>query len=115
MQELILLKLGELVLKGLNRHVFEERLCANIRRRIKHCGKFQITSKQSTIYIEPLNEEADLDAAFEACKCIFRHRSPFQSPPCEKNQRSNFRYGQNVSARPAFCCHNLQSGIQTGR
>ena len=47
MQELILLKLGELVLKGLNRHVFEERLCANIRRRIKHCGKFQITSKRA--------------------------------------------------------------------
>ena len=38
MQELILLKLGELVLKGLNRHTFEERLCGNIRRRIRnHC------------------------------------------------------------------------------
>ena len=47
MQELILLKLGELVLKGLNRHVFEERLCANIRRRIKHCGKFQILNRST--------------------------------------------------------------------
>ena len=90
MQELILLKLGELVLKGLNRHVFEERLCANIRRRIKHCGKFQITSKQSTIYIEPLNEEADLDAAFEACKCIFgiveaTEESLMKRQTCPKN------------------------------
>ncbi len=115
MQELILLKLGELVLKGLNRHVFEERLCANIRRRIKHCGKFQITSKQSTIYIEPLNEEADLDAAFEDANAFFGIVALSKAHPCEKNQRSNFRYGQNVSARPAFCCHNLQSGIQTGR
>ena len=88
MQELILLKLGELVLKGLNRHVFEERLCANIRRRIKHCGKFQITSKQSTIYIEPLNEEADLDAAFEACKCIFGIVALSKAHPCEKTKEA---------------------------
>ena len=88
MQELILLKLGELVLKGLNRHVFEERLCSNIRRRIRPHGKFQITSKQSTIYIEPLNDEADLDAAFESCKRIFGIVALSKSHPCEKTKEA---------------------------
>ena len=86
MQELILLKLGELVLKGLNRHTFEERLCGNIRRRIRQYGKFQITSKQSTIYIEPLNDEADLDAAFDACKCIFGIVALSKAHPCKKDK-----------------------------
>ena len=88
MQELILLKLGELVLKGLNRHVFEERLCGNIRRRIRKFGKFQITSKQSTIYIEPLNDEADLDAAFDACRCIFGIVALSKAHPCTKEKEA---------------------------
>ena len=86
MQELILLKLGELVLKGLNRHVFEDRLCANLRRRIRPYGKFQISSKQSTIYIEPLNEEADLDKAFEACRYVFGIVALSKAHPCEKDK-----------------------------
>ena len=47
MQELILLKLGEVVLKGLNRHTFEDKLLANIRRRVKAFGNFNIYSRQS--------------------------------------------------------------------
>ena len=39
MEEIILLKLGEVVLKGLNRRTFEDKLMANIRRRLQHCGK----------------------------------------------------------------------------
>ena len=56
MQELILLKLGEVVLKGLNRHTFEDKLLANLRRRMKNYGDFRISSKQSTIYVEPAEE-----------------------------------------------------------
>ena len=88
MQELILLKLGELVLKGLNRHVFEERLCANIHRRIKPYGSFQITSKQSTIYIEPTSDESDLNAAFDACKTIFGIVALSRAHPCEKTKEA---------------------------
>ena len=45
MNEMILLKLGEVVLKGLNRRTFEDKLLANIRRRLQHCGalKPQVT------------------------------------------------------------------------
>ena len=51
--EIFLLKMGEMVLKGLNRRTFEERLMGNARRRLEKFGKFRIYSKQSTIYVEP--------------------------------------------------------------
>ncbi len=88
MNELILLKLGELVLKGLNRHTFEERLCGNIRRRIHPYGKFLVTSKQSTIYVEPLNDSCDLDGAFNACRYIFGIVALSKAHPCEKNKEA---------------------------
>ena len=86
MQELILLKLGELVLKGLNRHTFEERLCSNIRRRIHPYGKFQVTSKQSTIYVEPLEDGCDLDGAYEAMKKVFGVVGLSRARACEKDK-----------------------------
>ena len=86
MQELILLKLGEVVLKGLNRHTFEDKLLANIRRRLKNYGTFQVSSKQSTIYVEPVGEGCDIDAAFEACRRIFGAVAVVRSKPCEKDK-----------------------------
>ena len=47
--EIILLKLGEVVLKGLNRRSFEDKLLSNVRRRLKNCGSFQVYLRQSTI------------------------------------------------------------------
>ena len=60
MNEIILCKLGEVVLKGLNRRSFEMKLMSNIRRRTARFGKFRIYSKQSTIYVEPAEETCDL-------------------------------------------------------
>ena len=51
--EMFLLKLGEVVLKGLNRRYFEDRRLSNTRRRMKSCGNFNIYMRQSTIYVEP--------------------------------------------------------------
>ena len=68
MHEIILCKLGEVVLKGLNRHSFEMKLMSNIRRRTQRYGKFKIYSRQSTIYVEPAEETCDLAAAYDACK-----------------------------------------------
>ena len=65
MQEVILVKLGEIVLKGLNRRVFEDRLLKNIRRRIQRAGNFDVYSMQSTIYIVPKDADADIDEAEE--------------------------------------------------
>lgn len=71
MKELILLKCGELALKGLNRHVFEDALIRNCRRRLEDLGKFRIHKSQSTIYVEPLAEEIDLDEAVERLGRVF--------------------------------------------
>ena len=71
MNEIILCKLGEVVLKGLNRRSFEMKLMSNIRRRTARFGKFRIYSKQSTIYVEPAEETCDLSGAYAACKQVF--------------------------------------------
>ena len=42
MNEIILLKLGEVVLKGLNRRSFEDKLTSNVRRRLTRCGSFRV-------------------------------------------------------------------------
>ena len=70
MDEVFLLKLGELVLKGLNRGRFEARLMGNLKRRLAPFGRFDIHSMQSTIYVEPL-EEIDADAVFGALTRVF--------------------------------------------
>lgn len=84
MQEIILCKLGEVVLKGLNRHSFEMKLMSNIRRRTQKFGKFKIYSRQSTIYVEPVGE-CDMDGAFAACRQIFGIIAVARAVPCEKD------------------------------
>lgn len=69
MKEIILLKDGEIVLKGLNRRTFEDVLKKNIRHAISHLGSFEIKSAQSIIYVKPLSDDIDLD---EACLIISR-------------------------------------------
>ena len=61
--EILLLKLGEVVLKGLNRKAFEDKLMNNVRRRLRRCGSFQVYIRQSTIYVEPNNAECDMEEA----------------------------------------------------
>jgi len=70
MEEIILIKLGEMVLKGLNRNVFEIALLRNIRRRLNNLGKFDIQIAQSTVYVTP-HEGADLDAAVDKISKVF--------------------------------------------
>lgn len=71
MNEIILIKDGELSLKGLNRSTFEDMLVKNIRRRIKRFGNFQFKKSQSTIAVTPLNDDADLDSAVEEISRVF--------------------------------------------
>ena len=70
-QEVILLKLGEIALKGLNRKAFEDVLLKNIRRRLGKAGEFTVTSRQSTIYVEPADGQADMDLAEEQVRKVF--------------------------------------------
>ena len=90
MHEIILCKLGEIVLKGLNRHSFEMKLMSNIRRRTQRYGKFKIYSRQSTIYVEPVEETCDLDAAYDACKKVFGIIAIARAVPCAKEKEAIF-------------------------
>ncbi len=82
--EMLLLKLGEVVLKGLNRHTFEDKLVNNVRRRMRQCGSFQVTLRQSTIYVEPQNDTCDMEAAWNACRQVFGIAACARAVPCEK-------------------------------
>ena len=85
MNDIILLKLGEIVLKGLNRRTFEQRLSANVRRRLAPIGKFRVYCLQSIIYVEGA-EGSDMDAAFEALKKVFGIVSLTRAAACEKDK-----------------------------
>ena len=63
MKDLLLCKPGEIFLKGLNKHYFEERLVANVKRRLKPIGHFRVTYLQSALYIEAADDAADLDGS----------------------------------------------------
>lgn len=71
MKEIILLKNGELALKGLNRHTFENQLVKNMKYRLHDLGKIRYVTSQSTITVEPIDERVDLDEAFRRLKLIF--------------------------------------------
>ncbi len=84
-QEVILLKLGEIALKGLNRKAFEDVLLKNIRRRLQDAGEFSVSSRQSTIYVEPQDSAADLDLAEERVSKVFGVVGYARAGVCEKD------------------------------
>lgn len=85
MNEMFLMKLGEVVLKGANKRQFENRLRHNVRRRMEPFGNFDVYILQSTVYIQPMDDQADLDGAWEACHSIFGVVSLCRCRPCEKD------------------------------
>ena len=87
-KEFILLKMGEMVLKGLNRRGFEERMMGNARRRLEGCGPFRIYSRQSITYIEPMSRDCDMDAAFQRLCCLFGVVSLCRAKACDKRAES---------------------------
>jgi len=85
MNEIFLMKLGEVVLKGANKRQFENKLRQNVRRRMRAYGNFDVYIMQSTVYVEPMDDSADVDGAWEACRSIFGVVSLCRCRPCEKN------------------------------
>ena len=71
MKEILLIKEGEIALKGLNRSSFESVLIKNIHYRLKDLGPFRIQRAQSAIFIQPLEDVCDLDLAVERLQQIF--------------------------------------------
>ncbi len=85
MKEVILIKDGEIALKGLNRKTFEDVLKKNIKLSLYGLGKFKITSAQSTSYVIPLSEDFDIDEACERVSRIFGIVSFSRAGICEKD------------------------------
>ncbi len=107
MEDMLLLKLGEIVLKGLNRKQFEQKLIANVNRRFKPFGKYKIYCIQSTIYVEPQDEFFDMDAALEAAQQIFGIASISRAAACEKDKDAIFEtaksyLGDEIAAAKSF-------------
>lgn len=88
MKEIILLKNGELALKGLNRHTFENQLVKNMKFRLHDLGKIRYVQSQSTIMVEPIDERVDLDEAFRRLKTIFGIAGLSRCAAVEKNMEA---------------------------
>ncbi len=86
--EVILCKYGEIILKGQNKHNFESMLIKELRRRACPYGIFKIYTNQSTIYVEPQNEDCDMDGMYEAAKKVFGIIGVNRAKACEKNMES---------------------------
>ncbi|MBR3802218.1 MAG: tRNA 4-thiouridine(8) synthase ThiI [Clostridia bacterium] len=70
MKEVILIKNGELALKGLNRRTFEDIMIKNMRRKLSDLGTFTFTPAQSTIKVEG-EDGADLEEAVDRLSRVF--------------------------------------------
>lgn len=84
MKEIILLKDGEIVLKGLNRRTFEDVLKKNIKYALSPLGSFEIKSAQSIIYVKPLSDDIDLDEACIKISRVFGIVSYSRAAVCEE-------------------------------
>ena len=114
MKEMFLLKLGEIVLKGANRRTFEDVLKKNVRRRVASFGNFKVYIMQSTVYVEPLDDDCDLDGAWEACGAVFGISSMCRCRACEKNLDAIFQavmdyLGDEISMQKSFKVESKRS------
>jgi thiamine biosynthesis protein ThiI len=71
MKEIILIKMGEIVLKGLNRKTFENALIKNIKYSVSKLGQFNLKNAQSTITLEPLDDNVNIDEVIIKVSKIF--------------------------------------------
>ena len=86
-KEVILCKYGEVVLKGANRSDFEKKMLKELRLRAKRLGNYNIFYSQSTIYIEPIDEEAieRIDEMYWHAKHVFGFVGVARAYTCKKD------------------------------
>lgn len=98
MKEVLLLKDGELALKGLNRSTFEDILVKNCKRRLARLGKFTFTKSQSTMMVEPNQPDIDLDEAAAIIRKVFGIVGYSRAAVCEKELPTICRIAQDYLA-----------------
>ena len=117
MNEIFLMKLGEIVLKGANKRQFENKLRQNVRRRMRPFGNFDVYIMQSTVYVVPEDDQADVDGAWDACHTIFGVVSLCRCRPCEKNLDAIFNaieeyLGEDLDCAKSFKVESKRSDKQ---
>ncbi len=85
MKEVLIIKYGEIILKGLNRHLFEDRLLKNIRYKLKGMGEYKITKFQAAVYVEGVDASFDYDEAVERISKVFGILYICRAVCCEKD------------------------------
>ena len=88
MNEIILCKYGEIVLKGANRSSFEGLLTREMKARAARHGNFKVYHSQGTLYIKPTDDSSAIDAMFESAKQVFGIVGVCRAAVCEKNMDS---------------------------
>ncbi|MBR6676768.1 MAG: tRNA 4-thiouridine(8) synthase ThiI [Clostridia bacterium] len=88
MKEVILCKYGEIILKGSNKGSFEAMLLKELKRRVKYVGGFSVRYAQSTVYVEPEDDFADIDEMYEQVKKVFGFASVTRAAVCEKTMEA---------------------------
>lgn len=106
MKEIILIKNGELALKGLNRSNFEDTLIKNMKRRLKDLGEAEITKSQSTIYVQPVSEDYDFEEALKRVGMIFGIAGFSRACVCEKTI-------EDILSRSREYLKNVMENIKT--
>ena len=69
MKQLLLIKYGEIILKGLNRGIFERMLMSNIRKALS-MYQFKLELRQATIYLDPENQD-EIEEIMEKVSMVF--------------------------------------------
>ncbi len=86
MNEVILLKDGELALKGLNRSRFESAMIKTLRSRLANTvGEFTAERAQSITYLRPVDPYADMERAVEVTRHVFGIAGISHAAECEKD------------------------------
>jgi thiamine biosynthesis protein ThiI len=93
MKEIILIKNGELALKGLNRSTFEDALIKSLRRRLRPLGDITVRKAQSAIYVEPADESFDFTRALDCVSKVFGIAAFSRAAVCNKDMDDILRKG----------------------
>ncbi len=106
MREIILIKNGELTLKGLNRQIFEEKMITNLRRKLKKFGEVKIRKAQSAVYVEPEGEDFDFEGALKETETVFGVAAFSRALVCEKSF-------EDIAAKAPVYLKNVLKNVKT--
>ncbi len=99
MKEIILIKNGEIALKGLNRSSFEDTMIRNIRRQLKPLGEVSIKKAQSAVFIEPQEDGFDFDGALDRVSRVFGVAAYSRAAVCDKTMEDILSRGADWAAQ----------------